>query len=312
MLLNFLKNKKPRILMLLDYKGWAFDNSAQEIAKHLNLKYDFDFIYVNDNPKPKIKPKKYDLIYVFFWGEKYHTQYNFPKHKVIKQVSSHRWVDDARFGPCSTKEMVVKYLNDASTIICTSIRLVQEINLFHNRVFHTPNGISLEKFYLKQQRIGKLNLGWAGNIKDSVKGYNDIIKPACENLYNIHVAPGDVTHTEMNEFYNQLDVLIVSSKHEGEPLTLIEAMAAGCFPVCVDVGIVPELISHKVNGYIVEERSQACFLNAFKWCETNLEFIRKAGVKNAQRMQEERGWANTVTFFDTVFQDTLNLKVKND
>ena len=42
----------------------------------------------------------------------------------------------------------------------------------------------------------------------------------------------------MHEFFRKIDVYTVASRHEGEPLTLIEAMGAGCFPVCSDVGIV--------------------------------------------------------------------------
>lgn len=293
--------------MLLDYRGWAFDNSAQAIAKELSTKYNFDFKYINDKPKPKINHKKYNLIYVFFWGEKYHTNFYIPVNKIIKEVSSHRWIDDERFGPCSTKDMVQKYLNDAATVICTSKRLVNEIKPHHDRVFHTPNGISTEKFYYENQRSGSIQLGWAGNINDNVKGYKEIVEPVCKNNYNVLIALGNVSHEQMNEFYNKLDVLIISSKHEGEPLTLLEAMAAGCFPVCTDVGIVPELIVHKKNGYIVKTRKQEAFLEAFKWCEENLEFVRQQGIQNSEYIKQERAWNKTIKYFDEVFSNALNL-----
>ena len=133
----------------------------------------------------------------------------------------------------------------------------------------------------------------------------DLIKPICEGLYEVQIAPGNLVHSGMNDFYNGLDVLIISSKHEGEPLTLIEAMAAGCFPVCVNVGIVPELITHKVNGFIVEERSPQGFLDAFKWCESNLDFVRKTGIKNSMEIRKIRSWENTIQFFDNVFMNSI-------
>lgn len=303
---TFHSKKKPNILMVLDYRGWAFDNSAQAISRELSHKYNFEFLYVNDIPKPEISKNRFDLFYVFFWGEKYHTKFNINNNKVIKEVSSHRWIDDRRFGPCTTEQMVNNFLNDANTIICTSERLVNEMKTFKNKVFHTPNGIDINIFYNENKRSGKLKLGWAGNIDDSVKGFKDIIEPACRNIFKIKTAYGNLNHSEMNSFYNSIDVLIVSSKHEGEPLTLIESMATGCFPVCVNVGIVPELIEDKINGYIVENRTAECFLEAFRWCEKNLDFIRQAGKKNAELIKDKRSWKSTSVFFENVFDEVLN------
>ena len=62
----------------------------------------------------------------------------------------------------------------------------------------------------------------------------------------------------MARFYNSIDVICVASTAEGDPLPLVEGMACGCFPVCVDVGIVPELVQSGVNGLIVD-RTPAAF-----------------------------------------------------
>lgn len=303
--LHRLVNRKPRILLFLDYKGWAYDNSAQEIASRLSDRYDFDFYYVNEQKKLPRKRGKYDLVYVFFWGEKRHLRYAFPKLKIIKEVSSHRWIDDERFGPCSTEAMVDKYLCDAATIICTSERLFGELQPFCPRLFFTPNGINPDKFFKSANRSSHLTIGWAGNINDPVKGYNELIAPLSGERFRIITAPGNVSRADMNNFYNRIDVLVISSKHEGEPLTLLEAMACGCFPVCVDVGIVPELVEHKRNGYIVQERTTAAFQEAFLWCDNHLQYVRDAGARNEKLVTEKRGWDHCVKAFDQVFKSTL-------
>lgn len=296
-------SSKLRILLLVDYRGWAFDNSAKELCDQLGHEFNFTIRYLEE--KPLIKYDAYDLIYVFFWGESRHLTRGVPPARTIKQVSSHRWVDDPKFGPCSDMDMVRKYLFDADTVICTSDRLRRTVAPWHPRVFHTPNGVNTAKFRRTTERCGALTIGWAGNARDPVKGLYEIIEPACGNRFRLLIAPGNLSHQAMCEFYNQLDVLAVASTHEGEPLTLLEAMACGCFPVCVDVGIVPELIRDRENGIIVKERTPEAFVDAFEWCEGHLEQVRSVGKYNATLIQETRDWSICAPAFRKVFLETM-------
>ena len=303
-MVDIMKTNRPRILMLIDKRKWAFDVSARQIAMKLKEDFHFDLRYVQE--KPELNPSQYDLLYVFFWGETYYQNFGFKPEQIIKEVSSHRWEDDPLYGPCTPSEFADKYLNDCRTVICTSLRLLNIIKSFHPKVYHTPNGISSFNFKKVCTRSGKLTIGWAGNIKDEVKGFNDILEPICGNRYSLVMADGTFSHTSMNRFYNKLDVLAICSRHEGEPLTLVEAMAAGCFPVCVDVGIVPELIEHGVNGFIVSERTTDAFAKAFEWCEVNIDKIRKAGDENARLIKRERNWDVCAQYFKRVFLDVYN------
>jgi glycosyltransferase involved in cell wall biosynthesis len=133
----------------------------------------------------------------------------------------------------------------------------------------------------------------------------DIIQPACGDQYSLSIAPGALSHEEMREFYNNIDVLVVASTHEGEPLTLLEAMACGCYPVCVNVGVVPELINDYSNGIIVQERTIDSFREGFAWCESNLEKIRAAGAQNAELVQQTRNWDLCAEQFRMVFRSAL-------
>ena len=295
---------KPRICLLVDRPGWAFDVSAKNIKRQLSDVFAFDIKYVVD--RPRLDPADYDLLYVFFWGERYHLMAGFPPDRVIKEVSSHRWQDDPAFGPCSAVEFADLYLRDCSTVFCTSRRLAALVSPAFDRVFHTPNGIDVTRFSAGSNGPnGPLVFGWAGNAKDTVKGFHDIVVPACGDRFPLHAATGDLDHRRMAEFYRNIDVFVVASRHEGEPLTLIEAMASGCFPVCVDVGIVPELIEHGVTGYVVTERTPEAFIEAFVWCETNVEVVRMAAARNAERMKRERSWEICAQFFKRALLDAL-------
>jgi glycosyltransferase involved in cell wall biosynthesis len=297
------KRKIPRVLLLVDYKGWAFDHSALEIAKRLKGRIECRIEHVQHDPL--VVASSYDLVFVFFWGEVFHRGSGFKIDQTVKQVSSHRWEDDPRFGPCCPAEMVKKYLWDAAVVSCTSKRLYELIRPWHPCVHWLPNGINTEIFRRTREREGPMTVGWAGNINDPVKGIHEIVKPACDGMFKLAVAPGGLSHSEMNHFYNQLDVIVVASQHEGEPLTLLEGMAAGCFPVCCDVGIVPEIVRNRDNGVIVSERSPEAFREALVWCEANLDHIRQAGKLNERIIHSERNWSICAKKFEELFAGAI-------
>jgi glycosyltransferase involved in cell wall biosynthesis len=58
--------------------------------------------------------------------------------------------------------------------------------------------------------------------------------------------------TEIREALADLDVVALTSLSEGTPVSLIEAMAAGCPVISTAVGGVPNLIDHGVDGVLVD------------------------------------------------------------
>ena len=55
----------------------------------------------------------------------------------------------------------------------------------------------------------------------------------------------------MPAFYKALDVLVSSSRQEGLPVALLEAMASGLPIVATAVGEVPRLLRHRVSGILI-------------------------------------------------------------
>ncbi|MFQ6026767.1 MAG: glycosyltransferase [Dehalococcoidia bacterium] len=293
---------KPRILMVVDSPNWAFDFSARQIARHLADQFAFRFLYVDE--QLPYAPENYDLIQVFFWGEKHHARYHPPRSKVIKEISSHRWEFEQKYRCLSPSDMAQTYLRDAASVVTTSKRLYRRFAPYVENLFHCRNGFDPSLFRYRRPRQGNLQVGWAGNPKDPQKGIVEVLRPACSGQFSMIEAASDIPHKRMGEFYNELDVYLVGSKSEGEPLTLIEAMASGCFPVCTDVGIVPELVQHGVNGLLVE-RSPEAFREALSWCRDNLEQVREKGLENARLMLETRRWEFVVEDWRRMFENSL-------
>jgi len=293
---------KPKILLLVDKPGWAFDTFARGLSTILSDQYDFIIKYVVD--KPDLYAVEFDILHVFFWGETWYQQFGIQPSSILKMVSSHRWATEAQYGNLNPAQMVNSYLSDADNIVVVSKRLYDLISP-HRQVVVGPEGYGEEEFYIEKQRSGPLKIGWAGNIEDQCKGFLDIIQPACANGFELSVADGKLSHSQMCGYFNDIDILCVASTAEGGPRTLLESMACGCFPVCVDVGIVPELIQHCKNGLVVN-RNIAAFQAAFHWCRWNLEYVRKQGKCNAFEIVKSRSWKAVRERWNNVYQQALN------
>jgi glycosyltransferase involved in cell wall biosynthesis len=62
---------------------------------------------------------------------------------------------------------------------------------------------------------------------------------------------GLLPHDETRRWVRAADVFVLPSFSEGFPVSVLEAMAAGCAVVCTPVGGVPRLIEHGVEGLLV-------------------------------------------------------------
>lgn len=296
--------KKKRICLLCDRPNWAHDHSAKEIVARLSDEFEFEIKYVVD--KDILLSFRYDAILVFFWGEESYKRFFFSKKKVIKQVSSHRWQFDPYYGPMSVEQFANRFLSDANTVICPSKILYNLLEPHCESLFLCGKGYSDKLFSYIQKRDGEMSLCLVGNIDDPVKGINDIFLPSTKGRKSEYAK--NLPHNELIDLYNRNDIYVVASVHEADPLPLIESMACGCFPVATRIGIAPELIEHKKNGYIVEERTVEAFKEAFCWCEANLEYIRESAEQRALDIKEIRNWDVRAEDYRKMLREHLGIK----
>jgi lipopolysaccharide/colanic/teichoic acid biosynthesis glycosyltransferase/glycosyltransferase involved in cell wall biosynthesis len=97
---------------------------------------------------------------------------------------------------------------------------------------------------------------------------------------------------DLPQIYPDLDVLVVSSKNEGTPVSAIEAMASACPVVATRVGGLPDLIEDGETGHLVPSEDApalaAAILRVLRDREAEQQMARVARESVSQRFRAER------------------------
>lgn len=72
------------------------------------------------------------------------------------------------------------------------------------------------------------------------------------HLHDNVVLTGWVTGAKKEKYLEESTIFILPSYNEGLPMSLLEAMSYKCSAVTTNVGGIPEVIRHEINGYMVE------------------------------------------------------------
>jgi glycosyltransferase involved in cell wall biosynthesis len=116
------------------------------------------------------------------------------------------------------------------------------------------------------------------------------------------------TISEMTDVYNAMDIVLLTSKVEGFPNALMEAMAAGRPVVAPAMGGIPELIRDGENGMLVRTRSAEAFAQAVESLIVNPAARKKCGEAAARHVREEFSLENLVRNYRDLYVELINEK----
>lgn len=116
-------------------------------------------------------------------------------------------------------------------------------------------------------------------FKDSLKLSPDevevlVLGKANPAVFDSFPAPvhylGKITRQEdMADAYNAADMIVVPSLEDNLPNTIMEAMACGTPAVGFATGGIPEMVDHKVNGFVSEFKSSDSLAEGINWILNN-------------------------------------------
>ena len=110
---------------------------------------------------------------------------------------------------------------------------------------------------LKSRDDIKFFIGGDGPLKERIEG---II--ADNNLQDSVEISGWIPHQQLGSCLNELKLLVIPSYTEGLPNIMLEAMACGTPVLATPVGAIPDVISHRENGFILTSNAPQCIAEA--------------------------------------------------
>ena len=108
--------------------------------------------------------------------------------------------------------------------------------------------------------------------------------------------------TDIPEVLAACDVFALSSEFEGNPLSVLEAMAAGLPTVSTAVGGVPSLLENGTSGILVHSGDAEGFSKAMESLLLNGNLRQSMGVAAARRARERFDVANMVRAYEAVYE----------
>lgn len=210
-------------------KGY-FDKSSKKIVEYLTL------FYCDKTTNELIVPTKktYDL-----FKDKYEVTK--PIHIIPTGIEIERFykenVDSKKVRELKEKYLILK---DDFVLIFVG-RLAEEKNVSFL--------LEAQKEFLEEEKEIKLIIVGDGPDMEKYKEETNKLK-----INDSVIFTGKVPWEEIPCFYQLADIFVTSSKSETQGLTVIEAMAAGVPPVCINDEAFNNVVIDDLNGKIFEDK----------------------------------------------------------
>ena len=291
---------KPKICVLADVKGWAWDRKAQQYARYLSDEFDVRVHHQRDNLPAEWD---FDLVHCFEVSQTGHVPQGYwqsnhacsdvlceRQGKLVAGMTAHVW-------PTWGVERVREWASRCDALHGNSVLLANEMRQFHERVFYTPNGVDADFWQRTTPRdldfiachVGKPN---------PRKGAHMIIE-ACERAGIPLLLCQRTSHIAIpqerlrDEFYSRAWVQITMSDMDGTPNPMLEAAACSVALISTRIGNMPEFID---NGHgnapgILVERDADALAAALSWCLSNRNHVLEMGHEARETVLRDWTWA---------------------
>jgi glycosyltransferase involved in cell wall biosynthesis len=108
--------------------------------------------------------------------------------------------------------------------------------------------------------------------------------------------------------YKKCKIFVSTSKGEGFPVSLLEAMCCGCIPIVSNVGDISDAIEQGVNGYVFNDTNNETELTHYLHKLFNDRMRMETMSKNAQKIKGKLSVDNNTKIWDSIFSKINELK----
>lgn len=255
---------KPRVLVLADVSGWAWDRKGQQYVTHLSDEFDVHLAYMTRPEYGRLDVSTFDLVHCFEVSQidRLPESIRERRHsapRIVAGLTAHVW---RTWGA----DRMHAWAESCDALHGNSYLLVDELRQFHARVYYTPNGVDADFWSpepgfvdmpdidtrLVACHVGKPNPRKGSAMIVEACRRRDIPLLLCQRSSQIALPPEAI-----RQLYRASHVQITMSDMDGTPNPMLEAAACGSALISTRIGNMPDLIRHGVNGYLVDRSADA-------------------------------------------------------
>ncbi len=111
--------------------------------------------------------------------------------------------------------------------------------------------------------------------------------------------------TDVNELMPCADVFVLSSRHEGLPMVLLEAMSCGIPVVASKVGGIPEIVRNGVNGFLVPSENPSVLADQLE-CMLTVENAREMGRVGREMVARDFSMVKTANQYARLYEKAMS------
>jgi glycosyltransferase involved in cell wall biosynthesis len=103
---------------------------------------------------------------------------------------------------------------------------------------------------------------------------------------------GKMSQKDLRDVYQNSDVFVLPSLHEGMPLTLLEAWACALPVIVTNAGNIPEICTHRENAWIVEPGNAGQLHEAMAILGSSQELRNRLGRNGKRSICQNYSWSS--------------------
>jgi glycosyltransferase involved in cell wall biosynthesis len=133
--------------------------------------------------------------------------------------------------------------------------------------------LSLDEDYKK-----RITIDFAGEFDTLINKDNFLEKIMPYKQLHYH---GVINGEAKKNLFSQAHIFCLpTSYHEGQPVSLIESYASGCFALVTKMGGIKDIFEDKVNGIEIFPNNSNSIKNAIQFSLNNVDFLLKIAIQN--------------------------------
>jgi glycosyltransferase involved in cell wall biosynthesis len=247
-----------------------------------------------------------------------------------------------RFRKYSLLASIFPYFVDRMTTVSGHLKdyFVNELKVPSSKIQVIYNGVDLEKFKsfngnLSRIQNGKIRIGTVGRL-NQVKDHETLLKALAiihgirDDFHMTIVGDGELrsflekriddlkisdhvdllgNREDIPQLLSDFDIFLLSSKREGFPITLLEAMACGKPVIATEVGGIPEAVHDGENGLLVPPENPETLAKAILGLLQDRQLMEDIARRGRQTVEGSFSMRGMMQSYQELFLDMMGRSI---